>query len=89
MRTTLLNKAQRLVIKFGTGILTDDRNHPDVTQMQQLADQIAELKKQGRDVVLVSSGAVGAGSGESGPGKAAPVIWPTCRHVPPLDKPGS
>lgn len=63
MRATLLSKAQRLVIKLGTGILTDDRNQPDVSQMEQLAQQIAELKKKGRDVVLVSSGAVGAGMG--------------------------
>lgn len=63
MRSTLLNKAQRLVIKLGTGILTDARNHPDISQMKQLAAQIAHLKKQGRDIVLVSSGAVGAGMG--------------------------
>ena len=63
MRATLLNKAQRLVIKLGTGILTDDRNQPDVSQMQQLVKQIVELKQLGRDVVLVSSGAVGAGMG--------------------------
>lgn len=66
MRTELLNHAQRLVIKLGTGILTDDRNHPDVSQMKQLVGQITSLKKQGREVVLVSSGAVGAGMGSLG-----------------------
>ncbi|MDC0267986.1 glutamate 5-kinase [bacterium] len=63
MRAPLLQKAQRLVIKLGTGILTDQRNHPEVSQMEQLVSQIAELKSAGRDVVIVSSGAVGAGMG--------------------------
>jgi len=55
-----------MVIKLGTGILTDSRNHPDLSQMEQLVEQIVALKRQGRDVVLVSSGAVGAGMGGIG-----------------------
>jgi len=55
-----------MVIKLGTGVLTDARNHPDLRQMEQLVDQIVELRKQGKEVVIVSSGAVGAGMGEMG-----------------------
>ncbi len=61
-RQTLL-KASRIVVKLGTGILTDSRKQPDLAQMTQLAGQIAALRAQGREVVVVSSGAVGAGMG--------------------------
>jgi glutamate 5-kinase len=53
--------AQRWVIKLGTGILTDSRGRIDVAQIKQLAAQIVELRKLGRQVLIVSSGAVGCG----------------------------
>jgi glutamate 5-kinase len=55
-----------MVIKLGTGVLTDERNHPDLSQMEKLVAQIVELRKLGKEVVLVSSGAVGAGMGGMG-----------------------
>jgi len=54
------------VVKLGTGILTDSRKLPDFSQMQQLTAQIAEQSKAGKEMVLVSSGAVGAGMGVLG-----------------------
>jgi len=61
-RQTLIN-ASRIVVKLGTGVLTDCRKQPDLAQMTQLAAQIAALRAQGKEVVIVSSGAVGAGMG--------------------------
>jgi glutamate 5-kinase len=46
--------------------LTDSQKRPDVTQMQGLVEQIAEQRQAGREVVVVSSGAVGAGMGVLG-----------------------
>ncbi len=63
MRRALLEKANRLVVKLGTGILTDGDNHPDAERMRQLVAQVADQRQAGREVVLVSSGAVGAGMG--------------------------
>ncbi len=63
MRRELLNNVSRIVVKFGTGILTDARKQPDLEQMRQLTGQLAERCQAGREVVLVSSGAVGAGMG--------------------------
>jgi glutamate 5-kinase len=54
---------QRLVIKVGTNVLTRPDGQLDVTSISGLVDQIAELKRQGVELVLVSSGAVGAGRG--------------------------
>jgi glutamate 5-kinase len=64
-RETLI-KASRIVVKLGTGVLTDSRKLPDLTQMTQLVAQIAALRGLGKDVVIVSSGAVGAGMGMLG-----------------------
>ena len=66
IRSELLKKARRIVIKLGTGILTNAQNQPDVAQLEQLVGQISALRKEGREVILVSSGAVGAGMGSLG-----------------------
>src|SRR6476661_8396111 len=66
MRRELLKNISRIVVKLGTGVLTDAKKQPDLAQMQQLVDQMAEQRAAGREVVLVSSGAVGAGMGVLG-----------------------
>ena len=63
MRTDLLQHASRIVVKLGTGVLTDSKKQPDLAQMEQLVAQVARQRQLGREVVLVSSGAVGAGMG--------------------------
>ncbi len=59
----------RLVIKVGTNVLTRADGRLDITSISNLVDQIAALKAQGVQLVLVSSGAVGAGK-ELLPGRA-------------------
>jgi len=66
VRSQFLKKVNRIVVKLGTGVLTDSRKQPDLEQMQQLADQVSELRSAGYEVVLVTSGAVGAGMGVLG-----------------------
>jgi glutamate 5-kinase len=61
-----LKNAVRLVVKLGTGVLTDSRKQPDPAQLEQLVAQVAALRKSGKEVVLVTSGAVGAGMGALG-----------------------
>jgi len=61
-----LKSAGRLVVKLGTGVLTDSRKLPDLGQMEQLVGQVAAQRQAGREVVLVTSGAVGAGMGVLG-----------------------
>jgi len=61
-----LKNAVRLVVKLGTGVLTDSRKQPDPAQLDQLVAQLAALRKSGKEVVLVTSGAVGAGMGALG-----------------------
>jgi glutamate 5-kinase len=51
----------RLVVKVGTGVLTGDGADLDVPRMADLARQIAALRAEGTQVLLVSSGAIAAG----------------------------
>jgi glutamate 5-kinase len=55
-----------MVVKLGTGVLTDSQKQPDLVQMEQLVAQIAGQCRAGKEVVLVTSGAVGAGMGALG-----------------------
>ena len=55
-----------MVGKFGTGILTSRSKQIDPTQVEQLVAQVAAQRAAGREVVVVSSGAVGAGMGALG-----------------------
>lgn len=61
-----LKTVSRLVVKLGTGVLTDEHKQPDPAQLKQLVAQMAALRQAGKQVVLVTSGAVGAGMGALG-----------------------
>src|SRR3954462_2217207 len=52
---------QRIIIKIGSNVLTQKDGLPDVNWINHLVDQIAAIKKQGKEVILVSSGAVASG----------------------------
>lgn len=66
MRRELLKNVTRIVLKLGTGVLTDAQKQPDLSQMAQLVAQMAGQRKAGKEIILVSSGAVGAGMGVLG-----------------------
>ena len=53
--------AKRLVVKVGSSLVTNNGQGLDHAALAHWAEQLAELKKQGRQVVLVSSGAVAEG----------------------------
>ena len=57
----LLTDARRWVIKVGSALLTNDGRGLDASVVKMLADQLVALRSRGRDVVLVSSGAIVAG----------------------------
>jgi glutamate 5-kinase len=58
---SLLAEAQRLVVKVGSTLVTDQGRGLDHHALARWAEQIAMLKEQGRQVVLVSSGAIAEG----------------------------
>ena len=58
-----LKKSKRVVIKVGTSTITYHENgRLNLKRIQKMAWVISDLVNQGKDVVLVSSGAIGVGS---------------------------
>ena len=66
LRLRLVNDAVLIVVKVGTRVLTRADGVLDVDRIASLAEQIHGLRRTGRKVVLVSSGAVGAGMSQLG-----------------------
>jgi glutamate 5-kinase len=62
-RERLLRAARRVVVKVGTAIVTGDEGEFCAERVTPIVRSIAALMKDGRQVVLVSSGAVGLGRG--------------------------
>ena len=56
-----LREAKRVVVKVGTSTLVRTSGKPDFRRMDRLVREIADLKNEGREMVLVSSGAIAIG----------------------------
>ena len=56
-------EADHVIVKAGTNSLTDDDSRLDRVKLDKLVADIMDLRRRGKDVILVSSGAVGAGMG--------------------------
>src|SRR6267142_1820136 len=65
-RPRRLRAAQRVIIKLGTRTVTGVDGEVCTERVEPLVRSIAALKKAGRQIVLVSSGAVGLGAGRLG-----------------------
>ncbi|OGA39894.1 MAG: glutamate 5-kinase [Betaproteobacteria bacterium RIFCSPLOWO2_12_FULL_62_13] len=58
---SVLKDAKRLVVKVGSGLVTNQGQGLDHAALARWAGQVAELRHMGREVVLVSSGAIAEG----------------------------
>lgn len=63
VRRDVFEACQTVIVKIGTNVLTTESDRLNLPRIQCLADQIHRIQETGRRVVLVSSGAVGAGIG--------------------------
>ena len=63
IRQEIVQTARTVVIKVGTSVLSNDDDSLDVSRIAALTEQLYRIRQTGRRVVLVSSGAVGAGMG--------------------------
>lgn len=61
VRREIIDTAKIVVVKVGTNVLSRDDDTLDVDRIAALAEQIHRLRESGRQVVLVSSGAIGSG----------------------------
>jgi glutamate 5-kinase len=56
---------KRIVIKIGTSSLTHENGKLDYRHIEEMVSVVCDLKNMGYEVVLVSSGAIGAGLGKT------------------------
>lgn len=64
-RNRMLN-AKRIVFKFGTNILRNDDGDISLSRVYSFIEDAAKLKKSGREIIIVTSGAVGLGAKKLG-----------------------
>ena len=65
IRKDILANVKKVLIKIGSAVLTG-KNGLDLNIIEQLVDEIAELKKKGYQVVIVTSGAIASGKHRMG-----------------------
>ncbi len=71
-RKTFLEKAKRIVVKAGSAVLTNEQGI-DQSIIDNLAKEISLLQKRGKEILLVSSGAVAAGRKKLGDRQHPPL----------------
>lgn len=64
MSRQIMTRAQTVVVKVGSSLLASISGGLDTAFIARLVGQLADLSEQGRKIVLVSSGAVAAGTAE-------------------------
>jgi len=65
IRQQIMANVRRVLIKVGTGVLTG-KDGLDLAIIDQLVDDIADLKKKGGHIVMVTSGAIASGKHRMG-----------------------
>lgn len=60
---TRLKDSKRIVVKVGTSTLTYENGNANFSAMDKLARELSDLSNQGKQVILVTSGAIGIGTG--------------------------
>ncbi len=59
-------KYKRIVVKVGSSTITHSVGKLNLTMIDNIVRQLVDLKNKGKEVILVTSGAIGAGMGELG-----------------------
>ena len=81
-----LKDKKRIVIKIGSSSLThQETGRLDLIKMEILVRELADLHNQGKDVIVVSSGAIAVGPLWAY--MKNPPSWHKSRHAPLSDRP--
>ncbi|MBM4074552.1 MAG: glutamate 5-kinase, partial [Planctomycetes bacterium] len=62
-RKQIMSCARTIVVKVGTNVLSTDDDQLDASRIEMLAQEVHSICASGSKLVLVSSGAIGAGMG--------------------------
>ncbi len=66
LRQEIAATSMTIVVKLGTRVVTKEGGILNTERIEQLAEEIHQARQSGRKIVVVSSGAVGAGMGRLG-----------------------
>lgn len=72
---SVIKNAKRLIIKVGSSLVTNDGHGLDRKAIANWSQQIAELQKQGKEIILVSSGAIAEGMLQLGYKKRPDLLY--------------
>lgn len=61
MRTSIKD-AKRIVVKVGTSTLTHENGKINFARLDKLSEVLSDLANEGKEIILVSSGAIGIGA---------------------------
>ena len=62
----MIENSKRIVFKFGTNILRNEDGEISLSHLYSFIEDISKLHKQGREILVVTSGAVGLGAKKLG-----------------------
>jgi len=79
-RREIIGTPRRILVKVGSNVLTNRAGRVEQRRIRGLADQIGTLFDQGREVIVVSSGAIATGLGELGL-DARPTTMPALQAI--------
>lgn len=69
-----IKDAKRIVFKFGTNVLRNDEKDISLSRIYSFIEDIAKLHKQGKEIIIVTSGAVGLGAKKAGVTSTSDII---------------
>lgn len=82
MQRNEFKDAKRIVIKFGTNVLTNDEGQISLARVYSFVEDVYKLKKTGKEIILVTSGAVGLGRKKlEGYAKKAEAFKQSCAAI--------
>ena len=61
-----ISQAHRIVVKVGTSTLTYENGRLNLRRIETLVRVLSDIKNSGREIILVTSGAIGVGTGQLG-----------------------
>ena len=61
-----ITKINRIVIKVGTSTLAHSTGRLNIRRVESLVKVLADIKNTGKEIILVTSGAIGVGAGVLG-----------------------
>jgi len=74
-KRAIIEQAGRVVVKLGSRVLSHSDGRPNLKRIEAIVEDVVALRRRGREVLLVSSGAIGAGMGVLGI-KRRPTLLP-------------